>query len=41
MEFGIMTAKIDEIGLIVHAENLGFTNAWITDSASSSSSRIR
>ena len=32
MEFGIMTAKIDEIGLIVHAENLGFTNAWITDS---------
>jgi len=27
-----MTAKIDEIGYIVHAENLGFTHAWVTDS---------
>jgi 5,10-methylenetetrahydromethanopterin reductase len=32
MDFGIMTAKIDEIGYITHAENLGFTHAWITDS---------
>jgi len=27
-----MTAKIDEIGYIVHAENLGYTHAWVTDS---------
>ena len=27
-----MTAKIDEIGYIAHAENLGFTHAWVTDS---------
>jgi 5,10-methylenetetrahydromethanopterin reductase len=32
MNFGIMTAKIDEIGYIVHAENLGYTHAWVTDS---------
>ena len=32
MQFGIMTAKIDEIGYIAHAENLGFTHAWVTDS---------
>jgi 5,10-methylenetetrahydromethanopterin reductase len=32
MDFGIMTAKIDEVGYIVHAENLGFTHAWVTDS---------
>ncbi|HYE92391.1 MAG TPA: LLM class flavin-dependent oxidoreductase [Terriglobales bacterium] len=32
MDFGIMTAKIDEIGYIAHAENLGFSHAWVTDS---------
>jgi alkanesulfonate monooxygenase SsuD/methylene tetrahydromethanopterin reductase-like flavin-dependent oxidoreductase (luciferase family) len=32
MDFGIMTAKIDEIGYITHAENLGYTHAWVTDS---------
>lgn len=32
MDFGIMTAKIDEIGYIAHAENLGYNHAWITDS---------
>jgi alkanesulfonate monooxygenase SsuD/methylene tetrahydromethanopterin reductase-like flavin-dependent oxidoreductase (luciferase family) len=32
MEFGIMTAKVDEIGYITHAENLGYTRCWVTDS---------
>jgi 5,10-methylenetetrahydromethanopterin reductase len=32
MDFGIMTAKVDEIGYIAHAENLGFTHCWVTDS---------
>jgi 5,10-methylenetetrahydromethanopterin reductase len=32
MDFGIMTAKIDEIGYITHAENLGYSHAWVTDS---------
>jgi alkanesulfonate monooxygenase SsuD/methylene tetrahydromethanopterin reductase-like flavin-dependent oxidoreductase (luciferase family) len=32
MDFGIVTAKIDEIGYITHAENLGYSHAWITDS---------
>lgn len=32
MNFGIMTAKIDEIGYITHAENLGYTHCWVTDS---------
>ena len=32
MDFGIVTAKIDEIGYIVHAENLGYSHAWVTDS---------
>jgi 5,10-methylenetetrahydromethanopterin reductase len=32
VDFGIMTAKIDEIGYIAHAENLGYTHAWVTDS---------
>lgn len=32
MDFGIMTAKIDEIGYITHAENLGFSHCWVTDS---------
>lgn len=27
-----MTAKVDEIGFIAHAENLGFSHAWVTDS---------
>ena len=25
MDFGIVTAKVDEIGYITHAENLGYT----------------
>ncbi len=32
MDFGIMTAKIDEIGYISHAENLGYSHCWVTDS---------
>jgi alkanesulfonate monooxygenase SsuD/methylene tetrahydromethanopterin reductase-like flavin-dependent oxidoreductase (luciferase family) len=32
MDFGIMTAKIDEIGYITHAENLGYRRCWVTDS---------
>ena len=32
MDFGIHTAKIDEIGFITHAENLGFSHCWVTDS---------
>ena len=32
MDFGIVTAKIDEIGFITHAENLGYSHCWITDS---------
>ena len=32
MEFGIVTAKVDEIGYITHAENLGYSHCWVTDS---------
>jgi alkanesulfonate monooxygenase SsuD/methylene tetrahydromethanopterin reductase-like flavin-dependent oxidoreductase (luciferase family) len=32
MDFGIMTVKVDEIGYITHAENLGYGHAWVTDS---------
>ena len=32
MDFGIITAKIDEIGYVAHAENLGYSHAWVTDS---------
>ncbi len=32
MKFGITTSKIDEIGLITHAENLGYDFCWVTDS---------
>ncbi|HUG38115.1 MAG TPA: LLM class flavin-dependent oxidoreductase [Candidatus Limnocylindrales bacterium] len=32
MDFGIVTAKVDEIGYIAHAENLGYTHCWVTDS---------
>jgi len=32
MKFGIMTSKIDEIGYITHAENLGYSHCWVTDS---------
>jgi alkanesulfonate monooxygenase SsuD/methylene tetrahydromethanopterin reductase-like flavin-dependent oxidoreductase (luciferase family) len=32
LDFGIVTAKIDEIGYIAHAENLGYSHAWVTDS---------
>jgi alkanesulfonate monooxygenase SsuD/methylene tetrahydromethanopterin reductase-like flavin-dependent oxidoreductase (luciferase family) len=32
MDFGIVTSKIDEIGYISHAENLGYSHCWVTDS---------
>src|SRR5882724_1062874 len=32
MDFGVVTAKVDEIGYITHAENLGYTHCWVTDS---------
>ena len=32
MDFGIVTAKVDEIGFITHAENLGYSHCWVTDS---------
>ena len=33
MDFGICVAsKIDEIGYIAHAENLGYSHAWVADS---------
>ena len=32
MDFGIITAKIDEISYITHAENLGYGRCWVTDS---------
>ena len=32
MEFGISCGKIDEIGFITHAENLGYDFCWVTDS---------
>jgi alkanesulfonate monooxygenase SsuD/methylene tetrahydromethanopterin reductase-like flavin-dependent oxidoreductase (luciferase family) len=32
MEFGIcVAAKIDEVGLLTHAENLGYSHGWVTD----------
>lgn len=32
MRFGITCTKIDEVGFITHAENLGYDVAWISDS---------
>ncbi|MEL0113726.1 MAG: LLM class flavin-dependent oxidoreductase [Rickettsiales bacterium] len=32
MEFGISCNKIDEVGVAVHAENLGYDFCWVTDS---------
>jgi alkanesulfonate monooxygenase SsuD/methylene tetrahydromethanopterin reductase-like flavin-dependent oxidoreductase (luciferase family) len=32
MDFGVVTAKVDETGFITHAENLGFSHGWVTDS---------
>ena len=33
MDFGVvLPAKIDEVGIVAHAENLGYSHAWITDS---------
>ncbi len=32
MDFGITCNKIDEIGLVTHAENLGYRFCWVTDS---------
>ena len=32
MEFGISCEKIDEIGFVTHAENLGYDFCWVTDS---------
>lgn len=31
MDFGISASKIDEIGLITHAENLGYAFCWVAD----------
>jgi alkanesulfonate monooxygenase SsuD/methylene tetrahydromethanopterin reductase-like flavin-dependent oxidoreductase (luciferase family) len=31
MKFGISTGKIDEIGYITHAENLGYDFCWVSD----------
>jgi len=33
MDFGILSAKIDEIGYISHAENLGYSHCWVSDSS--------
>ncbi|MDP6692573.1 MAG: LLM class flavin-dependent oxidoreductase [Alphaproteobacteria bacterium] len=32
MEFGVSCSKIDEIGFVTHAENLGYDYCWVTDS---------
>ena len=32
MQFGISCSKIDEIGFVTHAENLGYDYCWVTDS---------
>ena len=32
MDFGITSSKVDEIGFIVHAENLGYDFCWVSDS---------
>lgn len=32
MEFGFTCNKIDEVGIAVHAENLGYDFCWVTDS---------
>ena len=32
MEFEISCNKIDEVGVAVHAENLGYDFCWMTDS---------
>ena len=33
MDFGICVAsKIDDVGYITHAENLGYSHAWVADS---------
>lgn len=37
MDFGVVHAKIDEIGYITHAENLGYSPCWVTDSQMSRS----
>jgi hypothetical protein len=31
MDFGISASKIDEIGFITHAENLGYACCWVAD----------
>jgi alkanesulfonate monooxygenase SsuD/methylene tetrahydromethanopterin reductase-like flavin-dependent oxidoreductase (luciferase family) len=31
MDFGVSSCKIDEIGYITHAENLGYTFCWVAD----------
>ncbi|MCB1739141.1 MAG: LLM class flavin-dependent oxidoreductase [Gammaproteobacteria bacterium] len=32
MEFGITCARVDDVGLVKHAENLGYDFCWATDS---------
>ena len=31
MKFGVTVSKIDEVGLIAHAENLGYGFCWACD----------
>ncbi len=32
MDFGVcLNAKVDEVGIVAHMENLGYTHAWIAD----------
>lgn len=31
MDFGVSASKIDEIGFITHAENLGYSFCWVAD----------
>ena len=32
MDFGVTVAKVDDVGLAKHAENLGYSFMWATDS---------
>jgi alkanesulfonate monooxygenase SsuD/methylene tetrahydromethanopterin reductase-like flavin-dependent oxidoreductase (luciferase family) len=32
IDFGIVTAKVDEIGSIAHAENIEYAHCWVIDS---------
>lgn len=32
MDFGITCSRMDDVGLVAHAENLGYSYYWATDS---------